>query len=130
MTDKIDPKASTEALKTYLAEEIKTHNIIALWIDKNIYLVGLIRLIQEVTKGLTPLCIARTAAEFAKIKMLLDTNPDIKPLLIYDIKYNLFDDEPRGEQLAFNWKIGDGDIINVESSYSLVGKIRHRGFQS
>ncbi len=130
MAAKIDPKASTEALKTYLAEEVKTHNIIAIWIDKNIYLVGLINLIQEVTKGLVPMCIARTAAEFAKIKMHLETNPDIKPLLIYDIKHNLVDDEPRGEQLAFNWKINDGGIINVESSYSFVGEIKHRGWKS
>ena len=130
MAAKIDPKASTEALKAYLVEELKTHNIIAIWIDKNIYLVGLVSIIQEVTKGLVPMCIARTAAEFAKIKMHLETNPDIKPLLIYDIKHNLADDEPRGEQLAFNWKIDEGNIVNVESSYSLVGKIRHRGFQS
>ena len=129
MEAKIDPKASTEALKTYLIGEIKTHNIIAILIDKNIYLVGLISLIQEVTKGLVPMCIARTALEFAKIKKHLETNSDIKPLLIYDIKHNLTDDEPRGEQLAFNWKIDNGGIINVESSYSLVGKIRHRGFQ-
>ena len=64
----ITPTESTEALKTYLSNELKTHNLIALWIDKNIYLVGLINIIQEVTKGLTPMCIARTALEFAKIK--------------------------------------------------------------
>lgn len=97
-------------------------------IDKNIYLAGVVGIVLEVTKGLVPLFIGRSAVELANIAKVLKASK-ANYLMIFDSKHNLTDDEPRGEQLVFDWRIKD-DAIMVSSSYSLVGKIRHRGFQS
>lgn len=120
-------KQSIQSFKDYLSEAIQGKTAIVLGIDKNIYLQGVVNIIQEVTRGMLPLFIGRSVHELANITQVLKTsNADY--LSVFDNKHNLTDDEPRGEQLVFDWQLKDGSLL-VTSSYSLVGKIRHRGLQ-
>ncbi len=120
---------SIQSFKDYLSEAIQGKTAILIAEDKNIYLTGIIGIVLEITKGMLPLFIGRSALELARIKSLLqETEADY--LTIFDSKNNLTDDEPRGEQLIFNWNLDENGCISVASSYSLVGKINHRGFQS
>lgn len=120
-------KASIQAFQDYLSEAIKDKDAIVIGEDKNIHLTGVVGILLEVTKGLIPLFIGRTVLELANIKAKITAN-SINAFWIFDNKHNLTDDEPRGEQLVFDWQLKDGSLL-VTSSYSLVGKIRHRGLQ-
>ena len=51
-------------------------------------------------------------------------------LSIFEVKHNLEDDEPRPEQLIFDWSVNKNGTLDVKTSYSLVGEVRHRGWQS
>ena len=127
MTESAKIKQAKESFKQYLSEAIQGKTAIILGIDKNIYLHGVVNIILEVTRGMLPLFIGRSVHELVNItKVLKASNADY--LSVFDNKHNLTDDEPRGEQLVFDWEIKDGSLI-VTSSYSLVGKIRHRGLQ-
>ena len=128
MAESVKVKQARESFKQYLSESIQDKTAILMGIDKNIYLAGVVGIVLEVTKGLIPLFIGRSAVELANITKVLQASKE-NYLTIFDSKHNLTDDEPRGEQLVFDWHIKD-DAIMVSSSYSLVGKIRHRGFQS
>ncbi len=122
-------KQAIESFKAYLSEALADKTAIVIGEDKNIYLTGVVGIVLEVTQGLMPLFIGRTAQELASItKLLGDTKANY--LTIFDAKHNLTDDEPRGEQLLFDWRVNDQGQLLVRSSYSLVGKMRHRGFQS
>ena len=127
MPESAKVKQSIQAFKDYLSEAIQGKTAIVLGIDKNIYLQGIVNTVQEVTKGLIPLFIGRTALELANITQVLKAS-NLDYLSVFDNKHNLTDDEPRGEQLVFDWQLKDGSLL-VTSSYSLVGKIRHRGLQ-
>jgi len=143
MSESAKTQQSIESFKQYLSEVIKDKDAILLGEESNMYLAGVVGIVQEVTQGLIPLFIARTALQAAKIKQKLDAG-DYNYLIIFDNKHNLTDDEPRGEQLVFNWgfaqelypaqhrwlklKESDNKPLLVESSFSLVGEIRHRGF--
>ena len=127
MSESSKVKQARESFKQYLSESIQDKTAIVLGIDKNIYLQGVVNIIQEVTRGMLPLFIGRSVHELANItKVLKASNADY--LSVFDNKHNLTDDEPRGEQLIFDWEAKDGSLM-VSSSYSLVGKIRHRGLQ-
>ena len=127
MPESAKVKQAKESFKQYLSEAIQGKTAIVLGIDKNIYLQGVVNIIQEVTRGMLPLFIGRSVHELANItKVLKASNADY--LSVFDNKHNLTDDEPRGEQLIFDWEAKDGSLM-VSSSYSLVGKIRHRGLQ-
>ena len=128
MAESAKIKQARESFKQYISESIQDKTAILMGIDKNIYLAGVVGIVLEVTKGLVPLFIGRSAVELANITQVLKASK-ANYLTIFDSKHNLTDDEPRGEQLVFDWRIKD-DAIMVSSSYSLVGKIRHRGFQS
>ena len=143
MSESIKTQQSIESFKQYLSEAVKDKDAILLGEEGNMYLAGVVGIVQEVTQGLMPLFIARTAMQAAKIKRKLDADA-YNYLTIFDNKHNLTDDEPRGEQIVFNWgltqelypakhkwlKLSDDENapILVESSFSLVGEIRHRGF--
>lgn len=127
MPESVKVKQAKESFKDYLSETIQGKTAIVLGIDKNIYLQGVVNIIQEVTKGLIPLFIGRSVCELANINQLLKAGK-ADYLIIFENKHNLTDDEPRGEQLVFDWHVKD-DAVMVTSSYSLVGKIRHRGLQ-
>jgi hypothetical protein len=119
---------SIESFKAYLSEALQGKDAVVIGEDKNIYLAGIVGIVQEVGQGLLPIYIGRTALQLAKIKTKI-AMAEIDALWVFDNKHNLTDDEPRGEQLVFDWGLKDGSLL-VSSSYSLVGKIRHRGFQS
>jgi len=121
-------KQAKESFKQYLSEAIKGKTAILIGEDKNIYLTGIVGIVLEVTKGMLPLFIGRNAVELANITQVLRAS-DADYLTIFDNKHNLTDDEPRGEQLVFNWHVKD-DSLMVSSSYDLVGEVKHRGFQS
>ncbi len=131
MSESAEIKQAKESFKQYLYEALQGKTAILLAIDKNVYLQGVVNIVQEVTKGLLPLFIGRNPMEIAKIvEVLKETEADY--LTIIENKHNLTDDEPRGEQLVFDWQIQQGGAlpgILVTTSYSLVGKIRHRGLQ-
>ena len=131
MSESAKIKQSKESFKQYLFEALQGKTAILLAIDKNVYLQGVVNIVQEVTKGLLPLFIGRNPMEIAKIvEVLKETEADY--LTIIENKHNLTDDEPRGEQLVFDWQIQQNGAlpgILVTTSYSLVGKIRHRGLQ-
>lgn len=127
MPESAKVKQAKESFKQYLSEAIQGKTAILLAIDKNIYLQGVVNIVQEVTRGMLPFFIGRTPVELANITSVLkESKADY--LTIIDNKHNLTDDEPRGEQLVFDWQLKDGSLL-VTSSYSLVGKIRHRGLQ-
>jgi hypothetical protein len=119
---------SIESFKAYLSEALQGKDAVVIGEDKNIYLAGIVGIVQEVADGLLPIYIGRTALQLAKIKTKI-AMAEIDALWVFDNKHNLTDDEPRGKQLVFDWELKDGSLL-VSSSYSLVGKIRHRGFQS
>ena len=92
-------------------------------------MAGVIGIVLDITHGIIPLFIGRSALEIANIQTVLkDSKADY--LTIFDSKHNLTDDEPRGEQLVFDWKVNENGQVAVKSSYSLVGEVKHRGFQS
>ena len=128
MAESAKTKQAKESFKQYLSEAIQDKTAILIGVDKNIYLTGVVGIILEVTKGMVPLFIGRSALELANITQVLKASK-ADYLTIFDSKHNLTDDEPRGEQLVFDWHVKDGSVM-VTSSSSLVGKIRHRGFQS
>ena len=121
-------KQAKESFKQYLSEAIKGKTAILIGEDKNIYLTGIVGIVLEVTKGMLPLFIGRNAVELANVTQVLRAS-DADYLTIFDSKHNLTDDEPRGEQLVFDWHVKD-DSLMVSSSYNLVGEIKHRGWQS
>ena len=116
-----------DAFRDFLSEKIKGYDAVIIAEDKNIHLTGIVGIVQEVSEGLLPMYIGRTALELANIKTKL-TNDNINAFWIFDNKHNCVDDEPRYQQLVFSWEVQDGNIL-VKSSHELVGKIRHRGFQ-
>ncbi len=125
MSESAKIKQAKESFKQYLFEALQGKSAIMVGIDKNIYLTGVIGIVLEVTKGMLPLFIGRTVAELVNItNVLRESGGDY--LKIFDNKHNITDDEPRDEQLVFDWEVKNGDIL-VTSSYHLVGKIRHRG---
>jgi len=130
MNEKIKVKQSIVSFRAYLTEVIADKTAIALWIDKNIHLVGLVSIVQEVTQGLTPLFIARTPKQYAQIQSIFKQAPDANVLSIFEVKHNLEDDEPRREQLIFDWAVNKNSTLDVKTSCSLVGKVRHRGWKS
>jgi hypothetical protein len=136
-------KQSIESFKQFLSEAIKDKEAIHLGEDGDIYLAGVVGIVQEVTQGLLPLYLSRTLAQAAMITRKLKAK-NINYLTIFSNKHNLTDDEPRGEQMLFEWGYssdfypdktewlnldnqGNGPIM-IKSSFSLVGKIRHRGW--
>ena len=143
MPESVKMQQSIESFKQYLSEAIKDKDAVLLGEEGNMYLAGVVGIVQEVTEGLIPLFIARTVVQAAKIKKKLDAD-NYNYLTIFDNKHNLTDDEPRGEQMVFKWgftkdlypkkhkwlnlKDHENTPILVESSFSLVGEIRHRGF--
>lgn len=127
MPESAKVKQSIQSFKDYLSEKVSSYDAIVIGEDKNIDLAGIVGIIQEVSKGLLPIFIGRTALELANIKAKITAN-SINAFWIFDNKHNLTDDEPRGEQLVFDWQLKDGSLL-VTSSYSLVGKIRHRGLE-
>ncbi len=143
MSESVKTKQSIESFKQYLSEAIKDKDAVLLGEEGNMYLAGVVGIVQEVTEGLIPLFIARTVSQAAKIKRKLDAN-NYNYLTIFDNKHNLTDDEPRGEQMLFKWGFtqdiypekykwlnleeNDNSPILVASSFSLVGEIRHRGW--
>lgn len=127
MTESTTIKTATESLKAYLSELLKAYDAVVIAEDKNIYLVGVVGIVQEVTRGLLPMYIARSVTELRDIKAKVDAN-GLDVFYIFDNKENLTDDEPRGEQVAFRWELKDGNLM-VSSDYTLVGEIQHRGLQ-
>lgn len=143
MAESAKTKQSIEAFKAYLSEVIKDKEAIHLGEDGNIYLAGVVGIVQEVTQGLLPLYLSRTLAQAAIITRKLKAK-NINYLTICSNKHNLTDDEPRGEQMLFEWgRSSDlypdktewlnldnhgNEPIMIKSSFSLVGKIRHRGW--
>jgi len=129
MPESAKVQQSVESFKAYLSEAIQGKTAILIGEDKNIYLAGVIGIVLEITHGIIPLFIGRSAIEIANIQTILkDSKADY--LTIFDSKHNLTDDEPRGEQLVFDWKVNENGQVTVKSSYSLVGEVKHRGFQS
>jgi hypothetical protein len=143
MAESAKTKQSIEAFKQFLSEAIKDKDAILLGEDGNIYLAGVVGIVQEVTQGLMPLYLSRTLAQAARITKKLKSE-NINYLTICSNKHNLTDDEPRGEQMLFEWgysqdlypdkhewlNLGSNENqpIMVTSSFSFVGKIRHRGW--
>ena len=127
MTESTTIKTSIESLKAYLSESLKAYDAVVIAEDKNIYLVGVVGIVQEVTRGLMPMYIERSVMELKNIKEQVDAN-GLEVIYIFDNKENLTDDEPRGEQVVFKWYLKDGNLM-IASDYTLVGKIRHRGIQ-
>ena len=140
MVESAKTKQSIEAFKAYLSEAIKEKEAIHLGEDGNIYLAGVVGIVQEVTQGLLPLYLSRTLAQAAIITRKLKAQ-NINYLAICSNKHNLTDDEPRGEQMLFEWGYSqdlypdkpqwfdsESPPIMVKSSFSLVGRIRHRGW--
>ena len=127
MTESTTIKTATESLKAYLSESLKAYDAVVIAEDKNIYLVGVVGIVQEVTQGLLPIYIARSVTELRDIKAKVDANW-LDVFYIFDNKENLTDDEPRCEQVAFRWELKDGNLM-VSSDYTLVREIRHRGLQ-
>lgn len=74
--------------------------------------------------------IARTPKQYARIQSIFKQVSQANVLSIFEIKHNLTDDEPRLEQLIFDWSVNEDGILDVKTSYSLVGQVRHRGWQS
>ena len=130
MPEKIKLTQSVASFRAYLNESITDKTAIVLWIDKNIHLVGLVDIVQEITQGLIPLFIARTPKQYARIQSIFKQVSQANVLSIFEIKHNLTDDEPRLEQLIFDWSVNEDGILDVKTSYSLVGQVRHRGWQS
>ena len=129
MAESVKTEQAIESLKAYLSEALQGKTAILIGEDKNIHLTGVIGIILEITHGQIPLFIGRTATEIANIKTILqDTQAEY--LTIFDTKHNQTDDEPRGEQTVFDWHVNDNGSINITSSYSLVGEVKHRGWQS
>ncbi len=143
MVESETTKTATGSFRAFLSEKWRDYDAVVIAEDKHIYLVGVVGIVQEVTQGLMPLFIARTVSQIAKIKQKLDAE-NYHYLTIFDTKHNLTDNEPRGEQMIFNWGFtqdlhpakhqwlrlehDDNSPIMVESSFSLVGEIRHRGW--
>ena len=87
--------------------------------------------------------LSRTLAQAAMITRKLKAK-NLNYLTICSNKHNLTDDEPRGEQMIFEWgRSSDlypdktawlnldnhgNEPIMIKSSFSLVGRIRHRGW--
>ena len=65
MVESLKVKQARESFKQYLSESIKDKTAILMGIDKNIYLAGVVGIVLEVTKGLVPLFIGRSAVELA-----------------------------------------------------------------
>ena len=129
MAESAKTEQSIQSLKAYLFEALQGKTAILIAEDKNIYLTGVIGVILEITNGQIPLFIGRTAAEIANLKTILQET-QAEYLTIFDTKHNQTDDEPRGEQTVFDWHVNDNGSINITSSYSLVGEVKHRGWQS
>ena len=146
MAESAKIKQSIESFKQYLSEVVKDKEAIIIGEDSNIHLAGVVGIVQEVTDGLIPLFIGRTGLQLAQIQKKLKA-ANLNYLTILDNKHNLTDDEPRNEQIVFEWgmanevypeqyKIAYGDNtidetnapIMVKSSFNLVGAIKHRGF--
>lgn len=127
MTESKNAQLQRDAFRDFLSEKIKGHDAVVIAEDKNLHLAGTVGIVQEVSQGMIPMYIGRTALELANIKTKL-TAENINAFWIFDNKHNCVDDEPRYQQLVFSWEVQDGNIL-VKSSHELVGKIRHRGFQ-
>ena len=115
------------AFRDFLSEKIKGHDAVVVAEDKNIHLTGIVGIVQEVSQGMIPMYIGRTALELANIKTKL-INDNLNAFWIFDNKHNLTDDEPRYQQMVFSWEVQDGNIL-VKSSHELIGAVKHRGFQ-
>ena len=62
---------SVESFKAYLSEAIQGKTAILIGEDKNIYLAGVIGIVLEITHGIIPLFIGRSALEIANIQTIL-----------------------------------------------------------
>ena len=80
-------KQSIEAFKQFLSEAIQDKDAILLGEDGNIYLAGVVGIVQEVTQGLIPLYLSRTLAQAARITRKLKFE-NINYLTIYSNKHN------------------------------------------
>ena len=120
-------KTSMESLKLFLSEKLKDYDTVVISEDKNIYLAGVVGIIQSLTMGLIPIYIARSVIELKNIKQKLGETA-CNAFYIFDCKHNQCDDEPRNEQIVFNWII-DNDQLLITSSHRLIGEVRHKGLQ-
>ena len=127
MTESKNAELQRDAFRDFLSEKIKDYDAVVIAEDKNLHLAGTVGIVQEISQGMIPMYIGRTALELANIKTKL-TAENINAFWIFDNKHNCVDDEPRYQQLVFSWEVQDGNIL-VKSSHALVGKIRHRGLQ-
>jgi len=115
------------AFRDFLSEKIKGYDAVVIAEDKNLHLAGIVGIVQEVSQGMIPMYIGRTALELGNIKTKL-TAENINAFWIFDNKHNCVDDEPRCQQLVFNWEVQNGNLL-VKSSHCLLGEVCHRGFQ-
>jgi len=99
MAESAKTKQSIESFKQFLSEAIQDKEAIHLGEDGDIYLAGVVGIVQEVTQGLLPLYLSRTFSQAASIVSKLKA-ANISYLTIFSSKHNLTDDEPRGEHGA------------------------------
>ena len=127
MTESKNAQLQRDAFCDFLSEKIKDYDAVVIAEDKNLHLAGIVGIVQEVSQGMIPMYIGRTALELANIKTKL-TAENINAFWIFDNKHNCVDDEPRCQQLVFNWEVQNSNFL-VKSSNRLLGEVRHRGFQ-
>ena len=128
MSESKSAELQRNAFRDFLSEKVKDYDAVVIAEDKNIHLAGIVGIVQEVSQGMMPMYIGRTALELANIKTKL-TAENINAFWIFDNKHNLTDDEPRYQQMVFSWEVQDGNIL-VKSSHELIGEVKHRGFQA
>jgi hypothetical protein len=106
---------SDEMLKL-LTSRLDDYDAIVIAEDKSTYTHGVIDLIQKANKQfLLPVYLAKTTSQLARIKQKLDAS-GMRTFYILDNKYDIEENEPKGQELIKQWQLEE-DCIMVTSSY-------------
>ena len=89
---------ANEKIAKVLSERLNKYNAIVIAEDASLYMAGAVCLVQELTKGLKPIYIARTARELQVIHLEL-VNGNINAFFIMDNNFKRELNEPLGRDL-------------------------------
>lgn len=106
---------SDEMLKL-LTSRLDDYDAIIIAEDKNTYIHGVIDLVQKVNNQfLLPIYLAKTTSQLARLKQKLGAS-GMRTFYILDNKYDIEENEPKGQELIKQWQLEE-DCIMVTSSY-------------
>jgi hypothetical protein len=95
---------SNEKITEFLLKRLNKYNCVVIAEDKNLYLSGMVILVQSLTQGMMPLYLAKTTAELSAIHLQM-LHQNIKTFYIMDNHFKCTVNEPLGKDLIVKFGI-------------------------